>query len=115
MITRLLIVFIVFGVVGCAAPGQVAMPQDTTLIILRHGDRDDENLNAKGIARAKELIAAGEKIRYVGATGALSFDANGDVQAPKMTWKLDGDKNVETGYLTTEEVAALIAKLDGMQ
>ena len=70
---------------------------------------------AEGIARAKELIAAGEKIRYVGATGALSFDANGDVQAPKMTWKLDGDKNVETGYLTTEEVAALIAKLDGMQ
>lgn len=68
---------------------------------------------AKGIARAKELIAAGKNIRYVGATGALTFDSNGDVQSPKMTWKLDGKKAVETSYMTTEEVAALIARLDG--
>lgn len=68
---------------------------------------------AKGIARAKELIAAGKNIRYVGATGALTFDSNGDVQSPKMTWKLDGKKAVETSYMTTEEVAALIALLDG--
>ncbi len=68
---------------------------------------------AEGLMKAKELIAAGEAIRYVGATGALQFDANGDVQAPKMTWKLDGESNVETGYYTTEEVAALIARLDG--
>ncbi|MFN3147670.1 MAG: ABC transporter substrate-binding protein [Paracoccaceae bacterium] len=67
----------------------------------------------EGLMKAKELIAAGQPIRYVGATGALQFDANGDVQAPKMTWKLDGETNVETGYYTTEEVAALIAKLDG--
>ena len=67
----------------------------------------------EGLMKAKELIAAGEAIRYVGATGALQFDANGDVQAPKMTWKLDGETNVETGYYTTDEVAALIAKLDG--
>ncbi len=67
----------------------------------------------EGLMKAKELIAAGQPIRYVGATGALQFDANGDVQAPKMTWKLDGETNVETGYYTTEEVAALIARLDG--
>lgn len=67
----------------------------------------------EGLVKAKELIAAGTPIRYVGATGALQFDANGDVQAPKMTWKLDGETNVETGYYTTEEVAALIARLDG--
>ena len=66
----------------------------------------------EGIQRAKELIAAGEAIRYVGATGALQFDANGDVQAPKMTWKLDGETNVETGYMSTEEVAELIKMLD---
>jgi len=29
-----------------------------------------------------------------------------------MTWKLDGDKNVETGYMSTAEVAELIEKLD---
>jgi branched-chain amino acid transport system substrate-binding protein len=66
----------------------------------------------EGIARAKELLAEGKTIRYVGATGALAFDANGDVQAPKMTWRLDGDKNVETGYLSTAEVAELIMMLD---
>ena len=66
----------------------------------------------EGIARAKELLADGQTIRYVGATGALSFDKNGDVQAPKMTWKLDGDVNVETSYLSTAEVAALIRMLD---
>ena len=66
----------------------------------------------EGIARAKELLAEGKTIRYVGATGALSFDKNGDVQAPKMTWKLDGDKNVETSYMTTSEVGELIKMLD---
>ncbi len=66
----------------------------------------------EGIKRAKELLAEGKTIRYVGATGALTFDENGDVQAPKMTWKLDGDKNVETGYLSTAEVADLIQMLD---
>lgn len=65
-----------------------------------------------GIRRAKELLAEGKTIRYVGATGALSFDQNGDVQAPKMTWKLVGDENVETSYMTTEEVAELIERLD---
>ncbi len=66
----------------------------------------------EGISRAKELLAAGKTIRYVGATGALSFDKNGDVQAPKMTWKLDGHKNVETSYMTTAEVEELIKMLD---
>ena len=66
-----------------------------------------------GMKKAKALLAQGKSIRYVGATGALSFDGLGNVQAPKMTWKLDGDKNVETGYYTTEQVAALIKKLDG--
>ena len=65
-----------------------------------------------GIRRAKELLAEGKTIRYVGATGALSFDQNGDVQAPKMTWRLVGDENVETSYMTTEEVAKLIEQLD---
>lgn len=66
----------------------------------------------EGIKRAKQLLAEGKTIRYVGATGALAFDENGDVQAPKMTWKLDGDQNVETGYMSTEEVANLLRQLD---
>lgn len=43
---------------ACAAPGRVAMPEGTTLIVLRHGDRDDENLNDKGRARAAALVPA---------------------------------------------------------
>ena len=66
----------------------------------------------EGFKRAKELLAEGKTIRYVGATGALAFDENGDVQAPKMTWKMDGDEHVETGYFSTEEVAELLKKLD---
>jgi len=66
----------------------------------------------EGFARAKALLAEGKAIRYVGATGALSFDELGNVQSPKMTWKLDGDENVETGYLTTQEVSDLIDRLD---
>jgi len=66
----------------------------------------------EGIMKAKELLAAGKTIRYVGATGDLTFDENGDVQAPKMTWKLEGDENVETAYYSTEEVADLLLKLD---
>lgn len=66
----------------------------------------------EGIKRAKQLIGEGKTVRYIGATGGLQFDKNGDVQAPKMTWKLEGDKNVETGYYTTKEIADLIIKLD---
>jgi len=66
----------------------------------------------EGFKKAKELLAAGKDIRYVGATGALTFDENGDVQAPKMTWKLDGDKNIETSYMSTAEVAELLMQLD---
>jgi branched-chain amino acid transport system substrate-binding protein len=65
-----------------------------------------------GFKRAKALLAEGKAIRYVGATGALAFDQNGDVQAPKMTWKLEGDENVETSYMSTAEVAELLNKLD---
>ena len=67
---------------------------------------------AEGIGKAKELIAAGKSIRYVGATGPLQFDENGDVQAPKLTWRFEGDRNVEMDYYSIEEVAALIMKLD---
>ena len=66
----------------------------------------------EGIRKAKELLAAGKSIRYVGATGPLQFDENGDVQAPKLTWRFEGDRNVEMDYYSLEDVAELILKLD---
>ena len=59
----------------------------------------------EGIRKAKELIASGKSIRYVGATGPLQFDENGDVQAPKLTWRFEGDRNVEMDYYSIEDVA----------
>lgn len=64
-----------------------------------------------GLKRAKELLANGETIRYVGATGPLQFDANGDVSAPKLIWKFNDEASEEIGYMSMEEIDALVAKL----
>jgi ABC-type branched-subunit amino acid transport system substrate-binding protein len=66
-----------------------------------------------GMAKAKQLLADGQIIRYVGATGPFQFDQWGDVSAPTLTWRFEGDQNVEIKYYPLEEVDALIAKLDG--
>ncbi|MEM7022289.1 MAG: ABC transporter substrate-binding protein, partial [Pseudomonadota bacterium] len=66
----------------------------------------------EGMAKAKELLAKGETIRYVGATGPFQFDDNGDVSAPKLTWRFEGDQNVEIDYYPLEDVDALVQKLD---
>jgi ABC-type branched-subunit amino acid transport system substrate-binding protein len=68
---------------------------------------------AENMAKAKELLADGQTIRYVGATGPFQFDEWGDVSAPTLTWRFEGDQNVEIKYYPLEEVEALIAKLDG--
>ena len=68
---------------------------------------------ADGIKQAKAMIAEGKAIRYVGATGPLQFDANGDVSSPKLTWRFEDGKNIEIDYYPLEEVDALIRRLDG--
>ncbi|MGI9437903.1 MAG: ABC transporter substrate-binding protein [Geminicoccaceae bacterium] len=67
----------------------------------------------EGIKQAKQLLSEGKTIRYVGATGPLQFDQWGDVSAPKLTWRFDGDQNVEIDYYSLEDVDALIRDLDG--
>lgn len=67
----------------------------------------------EGIKQAKQLLSEGKTIRYVGATGPLQFDQWGDVSAPKLTWRFEGDQNVEIDYYSLEDVDALIKKLDG--
>lgn len=66
----------------------------------------------EGLKKAKELLAAGESIRYVGATGPLQFDVNGDVNAPKLIWKFNEEASEEVGYLSLEEIDALVQTLD---
>lgn len=66
----------------------------------------------EGMAKAKQLLADGQTIRYVGATGPFQFDENGDVSAPKLTWRFEGDENVEIQYYPIEQIDALVQKLD---
>jgi|JI8StandDraft_2_1071088.scaffolds.fasta_scaffold01293_13 branched-chain amino acid transport system substrate-binding protein len=66
----------------------------------------------EGFARAMEVLSAGGTVSYQGGTGAVSFDANGDVSAPAVTWNFGTDGTVtETRYVTLEEVAALMAEI----
>ncbi len=67
----------------------------------------------EGIEMAKKLLSEGKAIRYVGATGPLQFDEWGNVQSPKLSWRFDGEDNVEINYYSQADVDALIKKLDG--
>ncbi len=48
----------------------------------------------EGLARALELLAAGQQIDYVGAAGEVDFDENGDVITPVEVWCYEGGELV---------------------
>lgn len=67
---------------ACAAPGtRVAIPPGTKLIILRHADRYDEDLNDTGKARAQALVAALDGIA-IDAIFSPGIKRNLDTAAP---------------------------------
>ena len=53
-----LLAFTIFIATPLFAADTLVMPKGTTLIILRHADRYEEDLNARGIARAAALPTA---------------------------------------------------------
>jgi ABC-type branched-subunit amino acid transport system substrate-binding protein len=63
--------------------------------------------------KAIALIKAGKPVRYVGATGGLSFDANGDVSGPALIWTVKGDSLTVDRTMTLDEMTALIKQIDG--
>jgi neutral amino acid transport system substrate-binding protein len=65
----------------------------------------------EGIRRALELLKAGTRIRYVGATGPFQFDKNGDVSGPALIWKIEGGKLVTDRVIPLEEMAAFFARI----
>ena len=67
---------------------------------------------AEGLKQAKQLLAEGKTIRYVGATGPLQFDQWGDVSSPKMTWRYTAEGTEEIKYYSLDEVTDLIQTLD---
>jgi branched-chain amino acid transport system substrate-binding protein len=63
-------------------------------------------------AKALELLKAGKPIRYEGVIGPVSFDKYGDITGPFRLWKIVDGKVTTTGQMSTDEVNALIAKID---
>ena len=51
-------VLLIFVLASCSQPGSVTVPSKTTKIILRHADRDGDDLSEKGRARAEALVDA---------------------------------------------------------
>ncbi|ASJ70705.1 ABC transporter substrate-binding protein [Granulosicoccus antarcticus] len=64
-----------------------------------------------GLAQARELLGEGKNVSYQGATGAVVFDANGDVSAPAVAWKFSETGVEEESYFALDEVNAFIAEL----
>lgn len=61
---------------------------------------------------AMALVKAGKPIRYVGAAGPLSFDANGDVSGPALIWTVKGDALAVERQLSLEDMDKLFSSLD---
>ncbi|WP_342361742.1 ABC transporter substrate-binding protein [Terrarubrum flagellatum] len=63
--------------------------------------------------KAIALIKEGKPIKYVGATGPLEFDANGDVSGAALIWTVKGDNLAVDRTLTIDDMNALMKKVDG--
>ena len=64
--------------------------------------------------KALGLIKEGKPIQYVGATGPVAFDANGDVNGAALIWNVKGDGELTVeDTITIEDMNALMKKIDG--
>ena len=72
-----LIAFVLLITTSANAADTIVMPTGTTLVILRHADRYEEDLNARGIARAAALP---------GALAGMAIDA---IYSPDLKRNLD--------------------------
>lgn len=64
-----------------------------------------------GLKKGLDLLKAGKKIRYVGATGAFTFDKNGDVTGPMLVWKIQGGNIVTDKTYPIEAMKAVEQKV----
>jgi branched-chain amino acid transport system substrate-binding protein len=65
----------------------------------------------EGFRRALELLRSGQKIRYVGVIGPVTFDQNGDITGPFRKWRVQNGEITTVGQMTTEEVQAVQRQL----
>lgn len=61
-----------------------------------------------GVKKAAEVLAGGGTVSYQGATGNVTFDANGDVSAPAVIWRFAEGGTEEVRYLTLEDVDKIV-------
>jgi branched-chain amino acid transport system substrate-binding protein len=66
-----------------------------------------------GIKKGLDLLRAGQAVRYVGATGPVTFDEHGDVSGPALVWRVKDEQFVPEQTLTLEEMQALFKQIDG--
>ncbi len=65
----------------------------------------------EGLKKGLDALKAGQKIRYVGATGAFRFDKNGDVTGPMLIWKIVNGEIVTEKTISLDEMNALEQKV----
>jgi branched-chain amino acid transport system substrate-binding protein len=77
-------------------------------------DPDGEAIPAtvEGFAQAMAILSEGGSVSYQGATGAVTFDANGNVSAPAVSWVFDDSGMAEQRYISLEEVSGFMASIN---
>lgn len=67
--------------------------------------------SVKGFEKARKLLAEGKPIRYIGSSGTLQFNAEGDVSGPEVVWQVKGDKITNLETMSPTEIAGITKKL----
>lgn len=65
----------------------------------------------KGFKEARKLLAEGKPIRYIGSSGTLQFNAEGDVSGPEVVWRVKGGKITDLETMSPEEIGAITKNL----
>lgn len=93
------------------AAGKDAKGADIAAAVARVTDPNGTPVtaDAAGVVAARDVLAKGGSVLYQGATGNVTFDANGDVSAPAVVWKFTEGGSEEVRYLDLDEVSAIVA------
>jgi branched-chain amino acid transport system substrate-binding protein len=65
----------------------------------------------EGLRAGLNLLRQGQRIRYVGATGPIEFDANGDVGGPALIWCVRDGQLVRDSVITLEQMTELLRRV----
>lgn len=75
------------------------------------GEGTEINPGVDSLRRGLDLLRQNQRIRYVGATGPVSFDQNGDVAGPALIWRVQDGQLQRVSVITVQEMQALIGRV----